>query len=453
MVHHMKLLSQAGDEAPCQYWVQRDHSDDTAQQFERPLDEADWTRFHLYACRVRTLDFDDRSRDQYINCFYGSALSDLHASAPTLLPNLQALALGDDSELVPYIGMLLPPKLTSFSVVFQSISDLSKRLSLLTSVTVACPALTSLTVHNKCYRDEDSELLVAAVSTVVGAWSGLTHLDVPGLTPPAIGVISALPSLRSIKLRMESLEPADTQHMPLFPSLRSIELRAPSLSACISFLSLLPLKHPLHTVKIMTGAPPTPELYRSFMEAVAEHCSPLTLRVVDFLLYFNALPKSAVNMMEILSPLLPFNRLERLCAPVPAAVTFDDAAVRAIGASWPRLRIFNILSGFRNTPGACGISASVFADLVTACPSLCALSIPVDMAGAADARIKITRDGNTNLRTLSVGYSTFPDVAETAAFLADVCPNLDLLNAYGDKKSWGEVARLVTTRRRERAEI
>ncbi|KII86170.1 hypothetical protein PLICRDRAFT_700291 [Plicaturopsis crispa FD-325 SS-3] len=418
--------------------MHRDGIEYRAFEFRRPVKEADWKRFYLYARRVRVFNFNHPFRERYVNYLDASVLSALLVSVPTLLPNLQTLALGNgDSELVYHLGMLLHPKLTSFSIVFESRSNFPRRLSLLTSLPL------------------DSSLLVAAVSRIVGTWSGLTQLDIPGLTPQAIVIVSALPSLRSLRLRLEGLELAsDTQHTLVFPSLRSLDFSAPSLNTCTTFISLLPPKHPLHTVKIsLTGDSATPELYRSFFEAVAEHCSPLALKFFDLLVHFTTPPVSVVNMMDILTPLLPCHLLERLCVPVPAAVTFTDPAVRTLAVSWPRLRVLKILSGYRNTPGACGVSATMLADLVASCPSLCALSIPVDMAAIADARIKTRPSGNTNLRTLTVGHSTVPDIAGTAALLSEVCPNLDVVYALRDWDSWLEVTKLVTKRRQKKTEI
>ncbi|KII91891.1 hypothetical protein PLICRDRAFT_52018 [Plicaturopsis crispa FD-325 SS-3] len=426
-------------------------SDETFD-FRRPMKQADWTRFCLYARRVRVLNFQDSSRKEYVNHFYPGVACALHVHAPTLplLPNLQTLALHNDkSELVPHLGMLLHPTLTSFSrFVVPDTENLSLHVSFLMNLPVACPALTSLTVYSHCSKEE-KELLIAAVSRVVVAWNGLTHLDVPSLTAPALEILSALPSLESLKL--EHLELSDTQHAFNFPSLRSIKFGTSLLSTCIAFLSLLPRQHPLQLVQMCSRDNiKHPELCCPLFETLAKHCSPLALKVVDINSLDGSVPDNVVGMMEILTPLLPFHRLERLRVTLPAAVAFDDAAIRVIAVSWPRLRALEIWSGPMNIPGSHGISAAGFADLVTSCTDLCELCIIVDIAAPVAGA---WTNANTSLRTLSVRNSTVLDIAGTAAFFSAVCPNLGVIYATQDYNSWQEVTRLVTMRRQETSEL
>ncbi|KII86169.1 hypothetical protein PLICRDRAFT_700290 [Plicaturopsis crispa FD-325 SS-3] len=420
--------------------------------FVRPIEESDWTQFHVYAHRVRVLDFCHELRKQYVNHFDAGVPSALHVSAPALplLPNLQTLALHEErSELVSHLDMLLHPKLTSFSC---SITYDAQRLSLLPRLTSECPGLTSFAVANYCY-EENQEWLITAISRVVGAWRSLTQLGVPILTSFGMEIVSALPLLQSLTIK--DLELVDTPRTLGFPSLRFVEFHAPSLSTCIAFLSLLPPQHPaLHTIKMTTDTFPGSAQSHSFFEALAKHCSPMVLKHIDLKAWQSPLivPDIVAGMADLIPSLLPFHHLEHLSINIPSILAFDDATVRAMAASWPRLRVLRVLSTYlrhahQSHPRSRGISATTFADLVTSCTELCELGIPVDTAAATGGCVK----ANTNLRALIVGFSKVPDIAETATFLSAVCPNLNIVSAAQDRDSWREVTRLITVRRQGRA--
>ncbi|KII86179.1 hypothetical protein PLICRDRAFT_280623 [Plicaturopsis crispa FD-325 SS-3] len=425
--------------------------------FLRPIKDTDWTRFLLYARRVRVLNFDDPSIGRAVNFRHAGVPSALHVSAPALplLPNLQVLALNEEEALVPHLGMLLHPELTSFSCVYSSLLDLPPRISLLTSLPVTCPGLTSLTVYSGCIPKDEGPFIVA-LSGVVGAWRGLTQLDVPGLTSSGIQYVAALPSLWSLTLR--NLDLVDTQHArpPLsFPSLRSIDICATTLPTCTAFLSLLPPQHPsLRAVKVRILTQDTPsKQFPAFFEALATHCAPLALQRIALGAHWrrwHTVPESGViDTTAFLALLLPFHRLERLCVTVPSTVGFGDAEVRAMAKSWPRLRALVVSPAFAHPLRPGGISAAAFVDLVTSCMALEELSMLVDLRHPMEAGPGRT----TSLRRLSTEYSRISDVAATAAFLSDVCPNLIDVHAGNDLESWREVTKLVAVRRKERATV
>ncbi|KII86182.1 hypothetical protein PLICRDRAFT_700299 [Plicaturopsis crispa FD-325 SS-3] len=437
---------------PADLWEKRRSEDahgiaHTEILFLRPMRDTDWTRFHIYGQRVRLLDL------MYSSCYYDeildpAVLSALHVSASTfpLLPNLKYLALGDDDQehAMPHLAMLVHPKITSFTFGIDA-AAVPLGIATLLQLPAALPALTELAVHD---LSDVYQLVVAAVSKVVGAWDILTQLSVPGLSSHALATVSAFSALHTLNLAY--LESTDMQHTPesSFSSLRTLRLAAPCLSVCTAFLSLLPLKHTLHTIELSPLDPsPTPDVYHAFFDALAAHCSPLTLECISITNPQDDAHQDDgvhVDVPAMLAPLIPFSRLDTLRVHLPWSAAFDDTAV----PSWPRLRILHLL------PHAGGISHTAFADLVTLCTALRELCIPVefgaDLAPAefrAGAAMGADRVPNVHLDTLAVRRSAVADVAGMAAFLRSVCPNLRNLPAEQDRESWQDVLMGLVTER------
>ncbi|KII86214.1 hypothetical protein PLICRDRAFT_177793 [Plicaturopsis crispa FD-325 SS-3] len=444
---------------PADLWEQQEvdadeYGNDREISFLRPMKDSDWTRFRIYARRVRVLDLVESYRWRYTDRLHSSVTSAMRVYALTLplLPNLQRLSLGDRNpeHLLINIAMLLHPELVSFSLRFPWREDLSERISVLSSLPTACPALTSLTVLNG--SPQDKPLVVAAISRDIGIWNRLVQLRVPGLTSPAMGVASALPFLQSLDL--ERLELADMQDVPKpsFSSLRSLKLVVPSLSIGTAFFSLLPLAQLLRTVEVLTLERLTPsELCRSFFEALGKHSSPLSLKHISVTraMGLGSIPSDdqVIDVIAILTPLLPFHRLEHLCVNLHSKLAFDDATVRKMAASWPHLRILDLLPTLtRHLRSSHGISAVAFTDLVTSCTELQELSITVDLASASSIVNSGGGASNTNLCILRVGQSRVSDIAGAATFLSAVCPELRYIRAQQDPgKDWEEVTKHVIT--------
>ncbi|KII86213.1 hypothetical protein PLICRDRAFT_177792 [Plicaturopsis crispa FD-325 SS-3] len=122
------------------------------------------------------------------------------------------------------------------------------------------------------------------------------------------------------------------------------------------------------------------------------------------------------EMLAIISPLRAFHRLEQLHVTLPLAVDLDDASVRVIAASWPRLRVLDLLARPAWRHHSRGISLTPFSDLLLSCTEVRELSIVVDFGGGQILPQPTGRPPDT-------GHSPVGDVPGAAAFLSAVCPN------------------------------
>ena len=169
------------------------------KSFRRLPTTIEWARFRKYARRMRELrEFDTQG-----------ALSEvlpalqLHAINEPLLPNLNSLDLWSvNGPFVPFIPLVLPPRVTSVLLAF--LSDVPR--ATVASVVSTVPTLCSKLQRISLYALPTDPIVTAAVSGMVLATNRNTlqqfRINSP-LTEEASDVLYKLPDLRDLSVSVE----------------------------------------------------------------------------------------------------------------------------------------------------------------------------------------------------------------------------------------------------------
>ncbi|KAG8920924.1 hypothetical protein FRC01_000526, partial [Tulasnella sp. 417] len=319
------------------------------QTLSDELSEADWSRFHCYADRVRTLSCgyqEDYYPGPTAPKIAPEAIAMLclhHPAGLTLLPHVEVLkwyAGGSAMPMLPFLS----PQVKSLEVELTGDSH---------SINCFFHALGGRNLNLRTFalqtptRAMDiEESLQKAIST----WKNLKTLTVPPyyLRPSILNATSSLPNLTSLHMDYTHHSPYDeaavVQKLPenTFPRLRNFSFNCDPVSAQTLVQKYSDLFAGLSKIHISNAGDINNEDVSRFLRCLGKKCPHLTS------LSFNLRPGLEPNREEtspltfkVLENLFPCRELEMLEIGHPYPLTLTEADVERMGAAWPKLVILN----------------------------------------------------------------------------------------------------------------
>lgn len=338
-------------------------------------------------------------------------------------------------------------------------------LSLLSSLQVAYPSL----LHFSLGCSLTSDALLKAVSNLVMQWHRLESLSCGLLTQEAWAHIALLPTLRQLQVELPddilfySTVSTKLGHLPAFNHLKSLHLFASSLTSCTTVLRLLSSSR-IETIhlRVRSGsrAPDLQNFFDTLRSRCVHHCL-RSITVSESGPWLDAGSGGRVIEINTLRPLLAFRGLERVeINPVRCGIDLHDEAVEEFGKAWRNLRVLDL--GTHYGWGHKGISLKALVFLIDNCPRLRILNLVID--GTQVKQYSLDKPGgsqgicNETIASLIIGDSKIrKTVAQVAAFLSDILPNVEEISAWDSpdlvdrdegrkyRKRWQEVSKLLGT--------
>lgn len=416
---------------------------DPGQIFQRPMSLRDWEIFFRYSSRVRLL-FQDFGSELMTQC---SSLSDdvifALSTPPTygpLIPYLKTLHWDKPNRKhASLLRLLLTPSLVTLSLSCCALR--SPEVSILTSIGTVCPSLKSLSIASQrpfSNLDAKGEKILSEALLYLHS---LESLVCPALDETAIIHLSHLPLLTELSLELQlDFQPEKVKPFvapPAFASLQFFTLHASTLSSLTSLLE--PMRFQPGSVSFVVASTPTPDGLRLFFLTLVSACGSERLRRIS-LTTSNERQRGILPQQASLSTfqsLLAFPNIESFEFDAPCDMDLDDDAIKTLTKHWPKLTMLSL-----NAKSGWGITSRVthrgLITLLSRCASLADIALTVDFSEIDRPPIEIpdSRPGNgvMNDKCLVANFvtSTIMFPVTVAAFLSDICPEMDAV-----KSSWG----------------
>ncbi|KAG8216923.1 hypothetical protein J3R82DRAFT_7199 [Butyriboletus roseoflavus] len=411
--------------------------------FQRPMSLRDWDIFFRYSSRVRFL-FQSVGSEILTQC---SSLSDdvifALSTPPTygpLIPYLRTLYWDKPNRKhASLLRLLLTPSLVSLSL--SSCALRSPEVSILSSIGTVCPSLKSLSIvsHRPFANilDAKGEKILSEALLYLHS---LESLVCPALDETAIIHLSHLPFLVELSFelqldfQLEKVRPFVAA--PAFASLQCFTLHASTLSTLTSLLE--PMHFRPTSVSFVVASTPTPDALRLFFLTLVNACGSERLSRISLSTSNERQPgilpqQVSLSTFQSLFALPNINEFE---FDAPCDIDFDDHAITTLIKHWPTLTVLSL-----NAKSGWGITSRVtpqgLITLLSRCAMLTDIALAVDFSEIDGPHMEIpdSRPGNgvTNDTCLVANFVTsaisFP--VTVAAFLSDICPELEVV-----KSSW-----------------
>lgn len=297
----------------------------------------DLSVFHKYAYRVHKLELSG-----YEGGWRATTVPDdlgvFHVlQVPTpLLPNLTHLAWTDELSLA-LLWPLLNPRLLSLRISSFQWSPKSTPL-LLSKIRGLCPELNSLGLL--FYLSEGYEAIAeSCLSRVICSWKKLEVLDYSPVGCECILSLSALSSLRILRLRIDNISDLNLPANSLsFPSLHTLQFQANSLATANSILQAirsLPTSIDIFLPVYQSGDVGV-ETVEPILQPIGQNMSHGNLE--EFRMNVPAfLSGGIVNGSNVLRPLFLCCNLRVLRIMMTPLFLLVDDDLRAMASAWPLL--------------------------------------------------------------------------------------------------------------------
>ncbi|KAG8919997.1 hypothetical protein FRC01_000983 [Tulasnella sp. 417] len=323
---------------------------DALEALSDDLSEADWSRFHYYANRVRTLSYSDREshhRGSTAPKIVPEAIAMLclhHPADLTILPHLEVLKWCTKGSVAPILPFLssqvksLEVELTGDSPSINSFFyALGGRNLNLKAFTLQTPT--------RAMKIEES--LQKAIRT----WKNLETLKVPPyyLRPSILNATSSLPNLTVLQIDYTHHNPYDeaavVQKLPenAFPQLESFGFNCDPASAQTLVQRYPGLFSKLTSVHIGEAGGINDKEVSNFLRCLGEKCAQLASISLNFRLGSGRGNEEVSPLtFKVLEHLFPCEELQVLEIGHPYPITFNETDVERMGAAWPELTVLNI---------------------------------------------------------------------------------------------------------------
>ncbi|KAI0941459.1 hypothetical protein AcW1_003344 [Taiwanofungus camphoratus] len=304
----------------------------------QPLLPSDWSRFNVYASRVKCFGYNPYitgpvpvhvwGRSHKLNLTILDSFRNSHPSMP-LLPNLCRLRFTVDninakSQL--YADLFFARSLTGLHLDFTyhwcTIEEKQAVSAMLMSLPRLSPLLESFVTDTIPFEQPHD--------TRWDEWRATRQLWVPSLTSEDLISLSVMPNLRCAQLWTRSADVIPSPEnvaMHGFASLRVLNIWATSLDICSALLRLLPAWQ-LEALTVCIQEQPSAALVQDFVSGARGHCSLSTLESIR--LHDTAICRCSVDNEVIdaciLAPLLAFTNLRTVEINLPSLV-FDKSAL------------------------------------------------------------------------------------------------------------------------------
>jgi hypothetical protein len=401
----------------------------------------DWEIFFRYSSRIRHLSKSVGSELLTQCSNLGDDVIFALSNPPTygpLVPYLKTLRWDKPNrKYASLLRLLLTPSLVSLSLPCCALR--SPEVSILTSIGTTCPSLKSLSIvpHESLGNLFDAKC-EKILSQALLYLHSLESLVCHALDEAAIVHLSRLPFLVELSFelqldfQLEKVRPYIAP--PAFASIYSLTLRANALSTLTSLLE--PMRFKPGTVSFVVASTPTPDALRLFFLALASACGSEQLTRISLTTSSKrqrAVPHEQVTLTTFQS-LLALPNIHAFEFEAPCDIALDDHAITTLTKHWPKLTVLSL-----NAKSGWGITSRVthqgLITLLSRCAALIELALAIDFSqvDVPHAEVPDSRpgDGVTNDKCLIANFVTsaiiFP--ITIAAFLSDVCPELEAVSS------------------------
>ncbi|KAG1863749.1 hypothetical protein F4604DRAFT_1040701 [Suillus subluteus] len=296
----------------------------------------DLSVFHKYAYRVHKIELSGYEGGWRVRAVPDD-LGVFHVlQVPTpLLPNLTHLAWSDELSLA-LLWPLLNPRLLSLRISSFQWSPKSTPL-LLSKIRGLCPELNTLGLT--FYLSEGCETKAeSCLSRVICSWKKLEVLDYSPVGCESILNLSALSSLRILRLRVDNISDLDLPVNSLsFPSLHTLQFQANSLVTVHSILQAirnLPKSMDIFLPVYRSGGVSV-ETIEPILQPIGQNVSCSNLE--EFRMNVPLLSSGVVNSSNVLRPLFLCCNLRVLRIMMTPLFLPADNDLRAMASAWPLL--------------------------------------------------------------------------------------------------------------------
>ncbi|OJA07526.1 hypothetical protein AZE42_07697 [Rhizopogon vesiculosus] len=309
--------------------------------------ESDLSVFYKYAHRVRTLDLSGQRRFLRRNNVYHSVIDDVFALISCampfpILPNLRQLIWAPGMSL-DLLCHLLNPHLVSLKISTHRWSPESTPFAL-NKIPGLCPEITSLTLQILALDGyPEPELAQNCISRVICSWEKLEELDCNPTTREGVLRLCGLPSLRILRLQVNSQSVANLPlHSLSFPSLHTLQFEVDSLETAVALMGAIKSSPKSVAIDVYAGGSRhSPELVEVLLHLIGRDASHHKLQYfsMNFPCVLGADP---VNVCDMLRPLFLCDlRILRLA--MTLRFILGDDHLRMMAAAWPRLEKLELI--------------------------------------------------------------------------------------------------------------
>ncbi|KAG1777198.1 hypothetical protein EV702DRAFT_1226158 [Suillus placidus] len=392
----------------------------------RPLVDDDWATFQKYACRVRSLTFENHD-DQTSRKLHDSAalaLLDSPASPSCPFPLLRELYWYDKRDvLLPCLQRCISTTLTR--LVIHSKLWPSAMVDLVAGLGTACPKIKEF----RCSMPPASAC--AMLSDFVTCWDDLEILETGVVNAQALQHLASLKQLRELKMLVpegHNLDLDPTSTFSVMFSLDKFSITAASIELLFAFLA--PLQISAKNAELNIVSPPNADDLNHLLSSLTEHFRPNVLKSLgvwvnrptdfdDHVLF--ELTASAFRKIRA------FTRLTNLDLSSMHVSITDDEVLDLVSA-WPQMECLYLATGWDWGVTRLGVTFSGLAGILKRCPNLRSVGVNLDTSPPHDSPAHvdnqytgITREKITDL---NVGYAECDDVEAIGNQLARMCPSL-----------------------------
>ncbi|KAF7966565.1 hypothetical protein HWV62_37867 [Athelia sp. TMB] len=445
----------------------------------RPIVPADWSRFHIYAPRIRHfIDWPEGKRhgvpnpgDTYPNPESLQALALARPmDAVSFCPQVRSLdweILVDNTDgTLSCMALFMGAATMSVALDMSNLAlpGLSSALSIISNF----PTLQRVDIKSYPRRHfgyPDSTMEAAHLLEFFSQGRRLRSIDLDDPLPRTIAVLFAgFVHLTRLVIAVNDEYP--TYQTSGFQALEFLNITSKGLLPANSFIRML--KSPLRTLRICVEGGPNPssrDIAETF-EAISAHCLHTHLRSLAYIsrlqMHENSLPIGE----DIIRPLLDFKHLSTLELRAKLPIRLGDEAVREMATTWPQLSCLILgRGGWRQNSSVTPAGLLPLLRL----HGLSELHIAIDattvncppQSGAVESA-----EGTSQIRILNFQDSAISDASWMAAFLSKHAPRIEEALSWDNKcmqnsgldvslvkeysERWEEVGRLMDVRNKEK---
>lgn len=288
---------------------------------------------------------------------------------------------------IPYIPILLPPKMISVAITSKKTVP---ELPLLTeTIAKHVSSLHKLSVTLEDGHEENANINVAPICIkLVPLFEDIRHIACPGISisRDVLVKLGALRELRVLSCSIRCDEDSSPSHLPfnkaLYPSLKGLWIRTKSVPTfIIDLLKTCKLRDLEFVYFCQLATHPPSSILRALMTALGTLKNLSVLCLEDAQDFASTNPQECLLTDAIIRPLYQCRSLETLILPCcPSAL--DDTAITHMASAWPGLKIL----GLGTTQGCSAdftqVTWNALTHLVSRCPGL--TSIDLDLKFCAD---------------------------------------------------------------------
>ncbi|GBE84850.1 hypothetical protein SCP_0700300 [Sparassis crispa] len=413
--------------------------------FVRPLLPSDFSRFVLYASRIRRLGGDRWEpslrplRPYRVSAGVYYALKDYRPSSP-LIPNLEYLGWSGmqsrDPEVFRCLHMFYGSKLRTVKLKGPVVQAEEQAHAALRGLARICPQIEELQVNIGLYAR-------FALADVICGLHNLTRLccEDTAISLQPMMHLAALPALQILSINVSAISDPiqlsstlDDGPQGKFVALRRLYISAWSVPILTAFLNSIRSSKMIELTTVAQEAT-SPEVAEEFFTALSLHCSSKQIRLLSFT--FNVKqadqadqadqPECALTNRTFL-PLLALPRVRKLVIDVNCSLHLDNDFLASMSHAWPFLWKFEfglVRPWVQRSPQA---TLAGLVPLAQNCKHLLSIGMALDTRLRRRGFDLERRPGlgvcSASLQDIHVGGSMVEDPAALAAYLSDLFPKL-----------------------------